>query len=197
MMKIKSNLRISIFGKVQSGKTTLAKLLIMMLDCRLIYDIKRQYSDFGVIVRSISELHSVFSAGCDKVVYQPNDISIEHFNDVCKFIYFNVRNITFIVEEVHSFCKKLLIPEYFNKLILLCEGDPYFIGVWSISQRPANVHNDIITQSSIIVSFKLHPDDAKAVIMIPVNTILDLRQFCFAVFDDREYSENVKVYDPI
>ena len=197
-MKLAPNLRIFITGKTQSGKTFLTKSIIKQFNNFIVYDIKRQYGELGAKVHSIENIKAELLKGNTKLIYQPVDLSPEHFDEVCKYIFFNLKNILFVVEEAHKFATKHKIPPYFNSLITMCQGEPYFIGVISITQRPANIHNDIISSSTIVISFKLTlQSDAEAVTGIEAKTIHELPQFHYAKFDDRIYTNPVSIHKPI
>ena len=200
-MKIEANLRIFITGKTQSGKSYLAKSILQQFNNRVIYDIKREYSDLGLVVRSFKDFERAIKGGCNKVVYQPEDLSQEHFNDVCGFIYKNLKNIMFCVDEVHNFCTKSFIPFEFKKLITITQGDPYRIGVISITQRPANTHNDVISNSSLYIAFKLNlRNDIKAVeesTGIPEEQLRELPYRWFFVYNDRSEKETITKHKPL
>ena len=192
-MKIEANLRIFITGKTQSGKSFLAKHVLQQFNNRLIYDIKREYSALGLIVRSMKDLDRAIKGGCNKVVYQPEDLSPEHFNDFCGYVYKNLKNIMLCIDEVHNFCTKSFIPSEFKKIITITQGDPYRIGVISITQRPANTHNDVISNSSLYIAFKLNlRNDIKAVedsTGIPEDQLRELPYRRFFVYNDRSEKE--------
>jgi hypothetical protein len=202
MIKLAPNLRMLICGQTQSGKSTFTQRVLMQIDNRIIYDVKRQYGGFGAIVQSIEELRQALLAGCNKLVFWPPDVSPEYFDMVCEFIFFNLQNLTFIVEEVQQFVTKMRIPPYFKNLITMCQGEApgiaSNIGIVAISQRPANVHNDIITQSMIVVSFMLDPIDAEALdVRISKAVIASLKPFEFALYDGRQYVDKVTVHAPL
>jgi hypothetical protein len=89
---------------------------------RIVYDIKREYSDYGLIVKAIEELDDAIKSGCNKIVIQPHDLSSDYFNEVCEYIFFKLRNIVFIVDEVHNYISKSYIPMGFKRLITVAEG---------------------------------------------------------------------------
>jgi len=193
-MKISPSLRIFITGKTQSGKTWLTKGIIGQFPNRFIYDIKREYGLLGLVCHNIEDVRAALGKGQTKIIYQPTELSSEHFDDVCKFIFYNLRNIVFCVDEAHKFAPKFKIPPYFNSLITICQGEPYCIGVIAITQRPANIHNDIISSSTIIISFRLNlKSDAEAVTGIPAEKILSLPQYHYAMFDDRKHENPITI----
>lgn len=186
-MKLASNLRIFITGKTQSGKSYLSAHLLSKCENRIIYDLKRKdFNHLGLKVHNLEDLKTALRNGCNKIVYQPNDLHEDHFNDFCGFVFSNLKNIMLCVDEVHKFCTKHKIPNNFNSLVTIGQGDPYNIGIVAITQRPANVHNDVISSSTIIISFRLNlKADAEAVTGIDANEIQKLPHRHFLVFDDR------------
>lgn len=200
-MKIAPNLRIFITGKTQSGKSHFCKWLLKSFPARIIYDLKREYTAFGVQVHSLATLRFAVQTGYNKIVYQPEDLSIEHFNEVCGFIFRYLRNCVFVVDEVHNFCYKSFIPMEFKRLITIAQGQPYNIGIIAISQRPANTHNDILGNASIIVAFKLHlQHDAKAIsdmTGIPAEELQGLEYYHFYVYNDRDKDSIISKHQPI
>ena len=155
----------------------------------MIYDLKREYSALGVVVADLEGLRLAINTGKRQIVYQPQDLSTEHFNDVCAFIFRYLKNMVFCVDEVHNWATKMFIPLEFKRLITVAQGEPYNIGIIAITQRPANVHNDILSNASLIICFKLHlQHDIKAVADmtgIEPQVIADLPYYHYVVFNDR------------
>ncbi|MCA9459298.1 MAG: ATP-binding protein [Nanoarchaeota archaeon] len=198
-MKIASNLRIFITGKTQSGKSYLSAALLSKCQNRIIYDLKRKdFNGLGVIIHNLADLKTAIKNGCNKIIYQPYDLSEDHFNYFCGFVFTHLKNIMLCVDEVHKFCTKYKIPSNFNSIVTIGQGDPYNIGVIAITQRPANVHNDVISSSTIIISFRLNlKSDAEAVTGIDANAIQKLPHRHFLVFDDRDEDGKAKLHNPI
>ena len=200
-MDIEPNLRIFITGKTQSGKSYLTKKLLTQYENRVVYDIKREYNQFGLIVHEVSEMEEAFNKGCNKVVYQPNDLTTEHFNEFCGWIWRNLRNIVLVVDEVHNFSTCSFIPMEFKRIITVGQGEPYHIGVIAITQRPANTHNDIKSNASLYIAFRLNLDaDAKAVqdhTGIPAEQLKELPYKHFFIYNDRSESDAITRHTPL
>lgn len=196
-MIIDPKVRIFVTGRTQTGKSHFCKSIVAKTSNFIVYDPKREYGAYGAVVRDLLGLHSAFVGGCHKVVFQPNNLSPEYFDLVCLYIYNNLSNIVFIVDEVHIFCTKHKITPNFKNVITVKQSDG--VGVIAITQRPANVHNDVLSQSTIIISFKLNLlADAQAVsdlTDIDISVIRDLPLRHFIYFDDR--TGNYTVNDPI
>lgn len=84
------------------------------------------------------------------------------FDGLCRLAYARA-NLTFAVDELHEYCPNSFasIGKYFKKLCL--HGRHANIDVFGISQRPANLHKDFLSQAARIHVFKLtYPGDLKA-----------------------------------
>lgn len=200
-MDIEPNLRVFITGKTQSGKSYFNKKLLLSYPNRLVYDLKREYSALGFVVTDLEGLRLAINAGHRQVVYQPQDLSTEHFNDVCAFIFRFLRNIVFCVDECHNWATKSFIPLEFKRLITVAQGEPYNIGIIALTQRPANVHNDILSNASLIIVFKLHlQHDIKAVSEmtgIEPQDIASLDYYHHIIFNDRDRETPIRRCVPV
>lgn len=179
-------------GFTQSGKTVFVKWLVAQAPACLIYDVKKQYFQFGKVARSVQEVGACFRQGYTKVVYQPEVVTKTDFSLLCEFVYRSLRNCLFVVEEVQAVATKSDIPASFRKVLTIMEGDPYRVGVVCISQRPANIHNDVLTQSSLWVVFQLAKNDAKYIgdmTDISTDDIYGLPPRHFFVFKNRAVVE--------
>ena len=199
-MKIEPNRRISVFGVTQSGKTFFVKKIISQIRNYIIYDIKREYSSFGVVVHTLQGFKEALKNKLNHIVIQPLDLSPEHFDSYCEIIFKHLKNITFIVDEEHKFCTKSKMPYWFNSIVTIAQGKEFKIGVIGITQRPSNVHNDMITQSTIIISFMVKAHDAKAVNRftgIPIQSLESLPQYYFYLYDEYNYCKRYYKHSPI
>lgn len=188
-------LRVFVCGKTQSGKSHLVKRVILpQLANILVYDIKREYGEHGVVCHTLEQIVRAFHDGVRRVIYQPTDLSMDHFDRLCAWVWDTLRNVTLVVDEVHNFCTSSVISPAFKRLITVAQGEPYRIGVVAISQRPANVHNDIKSNASLWFVFRLFLEaDVRAVEMssgIPGESVRSLGQHCFLVYDDRAPAGN-------
>lgn len=186
-MKIAPNKRVLIAGKTQSGKSHFTKKVILSsLSSYIIYDMKREYSAFGVVVRSIPELKAKLAEGCKKIVYQMQDFSLEHFGEVSDFIYFNLRRFVFVIDEIQNFVTRSKMPDGFKRLVFAGEGEPRYLGIIGTSQRPANVNTDFKAQISVCVCFRfVLPHDAEALEhFFTPEKLLSLEKYHFYVWND-------------
>lgn len=180
--------RVAVMGFTQSGKTVFVKWLVDQAPACLVYDVKRQYAAFGKTTRSVEETRQAFRQGFRKVIYQPEQVTRDDFDRLCLFVYQSLRNCLFVVEEVQAVATKSKIPSSFTKVLTIMEGDPYRVGVVCVSQRPANMHNDILTQSSVWIVFQLARNDAFYIgemTSIPEDEIFNLTPKHFFLYKNR------------
>lgn len=190
-MKITPWLRYFVSGKTQSGKSTYMKHALKTVQNYVIWDsVKREFGSFGFIVRDLVGLEAAVKAGHTKIVIQTYQVDIGTFDAFCDWIFKHLRNILFVVDEVQLLAKKSLIGPAFMRLITVGQGQEFRIGIMAAAQRPASVHNDLLGNCTVFVTFTaqiIH--DAKA---IAQNTgadpeeLLRLPQHHFCVYDPRE-----------
>lgn len=191
-----------ITGKTQVGKSELAKYIIKQIKNWLIYDTKHEYEG-GAIVHDMKGLSRAFAAGCNRVIFRPDGVYLteEGFSEVCKFVYYNLKNITFIVDEMQEYCSKHKIPLPLKSIITVGEGKKH-IGFIAISQRPQNVHNDILSNISWLISLRiLLPEDAKYMapyMHVNEKDLLSLPKYHYIMFNDREeLGKEIQRFKPI
>lgn len=84
------------------------------------------------------------------------------FEALCRLAYERA-DLVFAVDELHEYCPNRFatIGKYFKKLCL--HGRHANVDVFGISQRPANLHKDFLSQAARLHVFKLtYPGDMKA-----------------------------------
>lgn len=179
--------RHTFLGCTQSGKSYRVKNFIIppllrIVNRVIIYDPKNEYAGptkkdicypdgiRGVIVDTVEKIdQAIHVHNADLIVIQPNadliDDEMEFFDSVCQYIYrnrFNLKNTILIVDEAESVAPKYKIPKYFNSIIKQLQA--FKIGVICITQRAAELHNSILSQSEYLFVFFLHePADLKAI----------------------------------
>lgn len=194
-MKLDPCLRYFVSGATQSGKSTWTKVAAASLPSCIIWDVvKREFGHLGTVVTDLNGLNAAVSAGKQKIVIQTTDASMENFDQFCGYINRHLRRTTFIADEIHLVTRKSMMPPEFMRLISTGQGEPFRIGFIGTSQRPANVHNDIIGNATVKVAFRaavIH--DAKAIEAttgIPAKALLTLPMHHFWVHDPRSDPAN-------
>jgi len=199
-MKIASNERITVYGKTQSGKSHWAKKFLANFRNVIVYDLKREYGFFGAVVHDLEGLKKALSDGCERVTVQPFDPGIDLFDEICGFIFMYCRNVMFVVDEVQNFCSPGMISLNFKRILCIGQGAPSFIGVMGISQRPANVHNDLKGNASLVVCFRLvQPLDANALAQyFDPDLLMKLpKRWFYAYYEGSDAGDEVKKYSPV
>lgn len=128
-----------IAGKRGSGKSTLVKhILSTQLNEKnyLIYDVNREYGDFGFTLhseRSLTDLRKiVFPSDEPHVVYQPMTFG-EKIHDVVSGAIMEKGNYFFVCEETDMYCSPRNVGEYFSRVLHV--GRHYGVGVIAISRN--------------------------------------------------------------
>ena len=149
-----------VMGKRGSGKSYLVKQWCRQYERLLIYDPQGEYID-GVIIDDISELKNFWIKVYRKkfrIIYRPIDAENE-FEPICKLVW-ECHNITFIVEEVQSFCNPQSICYDFKALI--SKGRHRDIELIGVTQRPAEISKLLTSQAKRMCIFNVtDPNDIK------------------------------------
>lgn len=143
-----------------------------------------------------TQLESAWAKGNHKIIFQPWNPSIEIFDNLCRWI-FETGNKVLIVDEAASICTKAIIPFYYSELIRL--GSIRGIGVISVSQRPREIYNTIISEADYIISFKLQLETDREKIAKTVGPeafkLGEIENYYFMVYDG--IIGEVQWHDPI
>ncbi len=151
------NDRIAIFGRTGTGKTYFSKKVLLPHYPRLVFhDIKHENNDFAhdVILTTPKELEENIHK-YNKILYQPDDVELGDFNEVCKII-FEAKNTALYVDEIAAVSASNRIEAYHR--LLLTQGRSKNEGLIQVSQRPRDLYNTIISESEHLFVFKLSLD---------------------------------------
>lgn len=182
---------ILILGQRGSGKSCLAKSLIGKGNRYVIYDVLGEYSESGIVCESFSEFRGVFLRlylDRFRIVYQPLNPSGD-FDKICDLL-FECGDLTFLVEEIDTFCSSQEIGDNFANIIQ--RGRHKEISLIGVSQRPYGIHRLITSQAKEIYSF-IHReprdiDYLKSFIGDEAEKIKDLKQYEFLRWDNGKIS---------
>lgn len=154
MIIIPSNAHIGYLGTRRHGKTTRLKFNLRTRGGNwLIYDVKREYNGFGVIVRSLDQFRRAIAGGASRIVFQPVTVDEEEFNELCRVVFEELRDLVLVIDEIQLVASKHKIP-YWLKQVITVKGEDG-VGVWGSSQLPQNVHNTFLDQAEAIYSQSL------------------------------------------
>jgi DNA helicase HerA-like ATPase len=148
-IKIISNGLYTILGQRGSGKTTLAKYLIVNLHKQgvkvKVYDYLDEYRN----MQNFAEIHRADLNNLDK--------------DFDEWLKTNMKEECFlVVEEADKFFPKSVRNITGIRAEFIHRGRHYGVGGMFISRRTANLHNDVLSQSYAIISFyQFLPNDVE------------------------------------
>lgn len=153
---------ITILGKRGSGKSTLGKYIQRVFPRVVVFDRLHEYSgDKSAIYVSTWEefseaIRATAAAARFKIVYQfdieaTNDDAV--FNEAMRILYYR-GSICVVIEEVHVFASAHYLPQWLREALLT--GRHRKMALIATSQRPAELHKTLLSQSHHIFSGTLH-----------------------------------------
>jgi hypothetical protein len=164
----------AVMGSAGGGKTTHVRKLVMKRKRRrtIIWSPKEPVDNYAAwypgtvsCTTAAQVLEHVKAAGPKgefHIVFVPSLIRKRdeaQFNAVC-LIAFHARNLTFLVDELHTVTRPQHACDGWSKLVMMGRG--YGIEVWGMSQRPANMDKNFLGNASTIHTRRLsEPEDAK------------------------------------
>lgn len=208
----KPNDMLAIIGKNQVGKTSFAKKKILSKYSRYVfYDPKIQNIDIrhDILVTSPTELEKfIGKEKYDYILYQPKIVEAADFDRVCEIVFKEgdgqreYRGNCLYVDEVMDVSSVNKIERY-HKMILT-QGSGKGIGMINVSQRPSDIHNTILSESTQFFIFKLSldPDIVKIekIIGTAADEIKFLPYYTFVYANDMEvrkmYDTDLNSYKP-
>ena len=182
----------AIMGATGCGKTTTLRALLAKPKRRrtIVWSPKEPIDNYAalyagsVVVNSASEvLRLVKAAGRGEfhLVFRPRlnrEVDQAQFGAVCK-IAMAARNVTLVVDELHTVTRPSWAPDGWSELIMMGRG--YGCEVFGLSQRPASIDKDFMSNSSMVHTGRLaYADDAKAVaktLTVPWQDVMGLTGF--------------------
>jgi len=146
-----------ICGSKGSGKSYLANELLKSFNnitC-IVWDYNFQFHDArSMLFHSLEDLLEVYDkAKRGRYILQPYDKSQKAFENLCDAV-FERGNCVLFLDELHLFTSKQSIIKPFQNLIL--SGRPRGVSVISISTRPAQIPNAVLSNASHVFCFRLN-----------------------------------------
>jgi len=183
---------IVIFGQSGTGKSTLLQYIVKQIGKIKpvwIWDYSLQHQVFT----TVESLDKLFYGN---LVYRPQIGDENEFNQFCE-IAFNQSNITVAVEEIQEYANKFRFPTPLSKIVRVGRGRG--VTYIAVSQRPAEVHNAIISNSHHRFVFRLDlPPDIqylKRWLKCDEETIKNLPNYYFYYYSPKYQIS--KVFEPI
>lgn len=182
----------AIMGATGCGKTTTLRALLAKPKRKrtIVWSPKEPIDNYAalyagsVVVNSAAEvLRLVKAAGKGEfhIVFRPRlnrEVDQAQFGAVCK-IAMAARNVTMVVDELHTVTRPSWAPDGWSELIMMGRG--YGCEVFGLSQRPASIDKDFLSNASMVHTGRLaFADDAKAVaksLTVPWMDVMNLSGF--------------------
>lgn len=182
----------AIMGATGCGKTTTLRALLAKPKRKrtIVWSPKEPIDNYAalyagsVVVNSAAEvLRLVKAAGKGEfhIVFRPRlnrEVDQAQFGAVCK-IAMAARNVTMVVDELHTVTRPSWAPDGWSELIMMGRG--YGCEVFGLSQRPASVDKDFLSNASMVHTGRLaFNEDAKAVgksLTVPWQDVMNLSGF--------------------
>lgn len=182
----------AIMGATGCGKTTTLRALLAKPKRKrtIVWSPKEPIDNYAalyagsVVVNSASEvLRMVKAAGKGEfhIVFRPRlnrEVDQAQFGAVCK-IAMAAQNVTMVVDELHTVTRPSWAPDGWSELIMMGRG--YGCEIFGLSQRPASVDKDFLSNASMVHTGRLaFNEDAKAVgksLTVPWQDVMNLSGF--------------------
>jgi DNA helicase HerA-like ATPase len=162
--------KITILGNTHCGKSTMGRKLHEsgVWPRVVVFDLAEEYTSagFDFVTRSFSEFCSdiVDAAERDKfrLLYKFDaeaEAEDPEFNEALRILFY-MGNVLIVIEEVWNVATKSRMPKWLKKIVL--QGRHKGIGLLSTSQRTAETHNTVISQSAhLFCGIHSHRDEKK------------------------------------
>ena len=201
-MEIKTSEHIFICGMTGSGKTEMAKQLWNGYNNRVYIDPKIENSDLAVgntiLIDNPQSLSLALSKGYTSILYQPSNLDVEDFNEVCRILY-NHGNIAIYNDEASFYCDSHKIPSHLRNILM--RGRSRGVGMINLSQRPNAINNLCISESThhFIYRLNLEADVLKMRMVLPKKyhqTMMELPKYHYIyshVYEGQQLCNPIKI----
>lgn len=189
---------VAIMGASGSGKTTKFKAKAAKLPARLrrrtiIWSPKEPADRYeilypgSVVVRSAAEvlaaLRKAGPSGEFHLVFQPRlnrKTDAAQFDAVCK-LALAARNVLFVVDELHTVTQASFAPDGWSQLVMM--GRAYGCAVFGMSQRPASMDKDFLSNCSVVntgrLAFKADAEAVASALNVKAAEVLALTGYAY------------------
>lgn len=135
----------------------------------------------GTVVTTAGEALALLKAagkGPVHIVFRPRlnrAVDEKQFGALCQMAML-ARNVTFIVDELHTVTKPSWAPDGWSQLVMMGRG--YGAEVFGLSQRPASMDKDFLGNASAVhvrrLSYEADAKACAAALRVPPREVLDL-----------------------
>lgn len=166
IVDVKETERAVFVGRTGSGKTLLAKSLLVTYPHVLAIDEKAEFRlPRDIIVNRLDDLPAVLDEmkhrPYEPVIYQPEPEfwNIDSYNEVFRLVYLR-RHMTVYVDEIYAVMKGLIFPHWYQAV--LTRGRSLEIRTISCTQRPSRIPISVLSESEHYAVFQLQLEDDRA-----------------------------------
>lgn len=154
-IEIKSSDRVFVTGRTGSGKSVLVqKLIIPQLTNFVIYDYKHEIDVPGAeLFGAIGDFKR--RPNKRQIIYRPSIGSDEEFDALCRQVFYRGNN-TLVLDETLFHCQPGRITPHHSLIMRL--GRSKGVGIVNCTQRPRDIHNNVISQCEHFFIFDLTQD---------------------------------------
>lgn len=150
----------SILGQRGSGKSFLCKKLQEIYPRIIVFDSLMEYTD-GLIANSFQKFCELILKTSNekqfKIIYrfslENSEKNIDEFNQALRILYYR-SSVCIIVEEVQNFSSAHMMPHWMKQCLLT--GRHRKLSMIFTTQRPAEMHKTIISQSTHLFCGQIH-----------------------------------------
>lgn len=154
-IKIKANDRALIAGKTGSGKTYFAQAILSSVPRLIVIDSKGSLGEWGLKSPSALDWRK-FEGGRDgrfRISPPVSDDLPGYFESLFARLY-GIGDLTLYIDEAYAVVPSSARPGKWLTA-LYTRGRELGIGVWASTQRPAHIPLFLLSESDLLVSFKL------------------------------------------
>lgn len=154
--------RTLIVGRTQSGKTTLAQLLVSGYSSVVVIDHKRRFElSRAVVLEGPAAFRQSWPQRARRVIYYP-DHRAQRGADVDEVLgrILAYGRTAIVVDEAMELCNQAWILPAYKRAIT--QGAALLVPVYSVTQRPIGVHNVLLTEAEHLFAFDLAGEGDRA-----------------------------------
>ena len=148
--------RIGVFGRTGTGKTTLAKQIVLHQNRVLVWDPMAEYDEVPNRLDDLDELDGFLSEVSGEPFfagrYVPQTPDRDEFDGICGFVY-DYGNMLFAVEEVAEVCGPSWLTPGFSRIVH--QGRHRSIGIAWVTQRLNEVSRTLTGLTDAWAGFNL------------------------------------------
>jgi len=151
--------RIAILGFSTSGKSYLAKKIILAFKRTIVWDTTGEHQELGVVVTAPEQIQYYWERGVTNLVIEPEqEPDTGLFQSCMATVYSYLDNAMILVDEADLYAdKNVILPEFAT---IVKRGAKKRLGYIAVARRSPELHNLVLSQAHYIIAFyHHHPND--------------------------------------